>query len=255
MTTPDTSVDDTAALDYDAAALDYDAAADEDWFAEEDELPRRPRRRLLGPVPATLLAILLLAGGFLAGVLVEKGQTSSASPAAGGSAAGLAARFRALRAGTGEAGGKGTGNAGAAATGGAPSAGSGGEAGAARGIPGAGATAGATAGQVAFVEGDTLYVTDAEGNTVKVHTSKASQVTKTVKSDVKGIHPGETVLITGPTAKDGTVSAESIRVGTGLGGGLGALLGRGASSGGAGAGGSGESSSPDGSGPSLFGNG
>ena len=47
------------------------------------ELPRRRRRRLLGPVPAVLCAIVLLAGGFLAGVLVEKGQSSSSSPTGG----------------------------------------------------------------------------------------------------------------------------------------------------------------------------
>ena len=54
--------------------------------------------------------------------------------------------------------------------------------------------AGATTGQVAYLSGSTLYVTNAEGNTIKVTTSPASTVTKTVKADVKGIHPGETVL-------------------------------------------------------------
>ncbi len=231
MTTQDTSVGDTAALDYDEA--------DEAWFEEPDELPPRRRRKLVGPVPAVLLAILLLAGGFLAGVLVEKGETSSSSSAAGGSAAGLAARFKALRS---AAGGTGTGT-GAAASG---------EAGAARSPFGGGATT----GQVAFVEGSTIYVTNAEGNTVKVKTSSGSQVTKTVKTDVKGIHPGETVLITGPTAKDGTVTAESIRVGS-TGGGLGALFGggAGAGSGGGGGSGSGGSTSKGGSEPSLFGSG
>ena len=68
---------------------------------------------------------------------------------------------------------------------------------------------------------------------MKVKTSRGSEVTKTVKTDVKGIHPGETVLITGPTAKNGTVTAESIRVGS-TGGGLGSLFGGGgARSGGA----------------------
>ena len=56
-------------------------------------------------------------------------------------------------------------------------------------------------------------MTNAEGNTVKVTTSPASTVTKTVKADVKGIHPGETVLVTGAAGANGAISAESIRVG------------------------------------------
>ena len=56
-------------------------------------------------------------------------------------------------------------------------------------------------------------MTNAEGNTVKVTTSPATSVTKTVKADVKGIHPGETVLVTGAAGANGAISAESIRVG------------------------------------------
>ena len=240
MMTPDTSVDQTA-------ELGYDPETEEDWFEEPEELPRRRRRRLFGPLPLALFAVLLLAGGFLAGVLVEKGQSSSSSASAtGGSVAGLAARFKALRSAAGTTG------AGAGAT-------AGGEAGGARSAFGGRATS----GQVSFIEGSTIYVTDSEGNTVRVNASKDPEVSKTVKTDVKSIHPGETVLITGSTATDGTVTAESIRVGsTGLGGGLGALFGGGAgagagsgANGGSGSGGSGGSKSSGGSEPSLFGNG
>jgi hypothetical protein len=240
MMTPGASVDDTT-------ELGYDAETEEDWFEEPEELPRRRRRRLLGPVPLALFAVLLIAAGFLAGVLVEKGQSSSSSSAAGSSTAALASRFRALRSAAGGAGaGAGTGTS------------AGGEGSAARSPLGGGATT----GQVSFVEGSTIYLTDAEGNTVKVNTSKGPEVTKTVKTDVKGIHPGETLLITGPTAKDGSVTAESIRVGsTGLSAGLGALLGGGGGGGASGStssGGSsssGSSKSSSGSEPSLFGNG
>ena len=88
-----------------------------------------------------------------------------------------------------------------------------------------GGGAGATIGQVAYVSGHTLYVTDAEGNTVKVTTSAGPTVTKTVKANVKGIHPGETVIVTGSAGANGAISAESIRVGEASGGGLGALFG------------------------------
>src|ERR1035437_2838094 len=77
-----------------------------------------------------------------------------------------------------------------------------------------------TSGQVAYLAGSTLYVTNREGNTVKVATSPATSVTKSVKTTVKAIHPGETVSITGPAASDGTVTAESIGIGY-AGGGLG----------------------------------
>jgi hypothetical protein len=198
----------------------YEPIDEEHEWPEEAELPRRPRRHIISPIPLALLGVLLVACGFIAGVLVEKGQTSS-SPA--GSAASLASRFAALRAG---------------ASGAAPSAG---------GSP-VGGAGGATVGSVAYVSGNTLYVTTPEGNTVKVLTSAGTSVTKTVKADVPGIHPGETVAVTGSHGASGAVSAETIRVGGGLGGGLGALFGGRGSGAGPGAG----SSRPSGE-PPLFG--
>jgi hypothetical protein len=209
----------------------------EDWLEEppESELPPRPRRRLLTPIPLALIGVLAVACGFIGGVLVEKGENSSSS-AAGGGGSGLASRFAALRAGaTGASAGRGA--AGASAAGGFG------------GGSGAGGGADATIGQVSYVSGDTLYVTNAEGNMVKVKTSAASTVTKTVKADVKGIHPGETVIVTGSAGTNGALSAESIRVSeTGVGGGgLAGLFG-------GGRGGSGGGSSRSGGGePALFG--
>jgi hypothetical protein len=192
----------------------YEPIAQGDWLEDEEELPPRPRRRLLAPIPLTLLAVLLIACGFIGGVLVEKGQTSSTSTAGSG----LAARFAALRGG---------------ATGASSSASAATSSGA-RGFAGLGGAGGATTGTVAFIVGSTLYVTNAEGNTVKVDTSAASSVTKTVKASVAAIHPGETVVVTGATGKNGAVTAESIRVGS-TAGGFGSLFG-GERSGAAGAG-------------------
>jgi hypothetical protein len=96
-------------------------------------------------------------------------------------------------------------------------------------------------------------VTNAEGNTVKVSTSQATSVTKTVKSDPKGIHPGETVTIVGSTAANGRLDAESISVGSSAGGGLAGLFGRSGTGAASGGGGSGSGSS--GAAPSLFGSG
>jgi hypothetical protein len=198
----------------------------EEWVDEHDELPRRPRRRLFGTganrVFLALLAVLLIACGFIGGVLVEKGETSSSSAAGSGGAAGLASRFRALREG-----------AGSTATSGS-----------------AGASAGftrPTGGTVAYLAGSTLYVTNTEGNTVKVTASAGTSVTKTVTASVRSIHPGETVTVTGTTGSNGAISAETISVGSG-GAGLATLFG---GTGGAGKSGAGSSGGE----PSLFGNG
>ena len=79
---------------------------------------------------------------------------------------------------------------------------------------------------------------------MKVTTSPATTVTKTVKSEVGSIHPGETVTATGATGSSGAVDAESIRVG----GGTSALFGGGSGRSRASAGG-------EGAGPALFGGG
>jgi hypothetical protein len=233
-----------------APALAYDPAEnDGGWLDEPEELPRRPRRRLLAPIPIALLIVLLTACGFIGGVLVEKGQGSSSSSGTGASA--LASRFAALR-GRSAVGAKSGASGSSASAAGSLFSGSGGSSAAA----GAGVGAGATTGQVAYIQGSTLYVTTAEGNTVKVDTSPASTVTKTVKANVHSIRPGETVLVTGAAGSSGTVSAESIRVGAGGGGGLAGLFGRsgvgsstGGDSGGGGGGGGG------GGEPALFGKG
>ncbi len=209
----------------------------EQWLEEPAELPRRPRRRLFTPIPLALTGVLLIACGFIGGVLVEKDQNSSSSSSGGASS--FAARFASLRAAS--AGGSG-------ASAGAGGAGASNGSGRAAGLFGAGAAGaggpGATVGQVSYVSGSTLYVTGTEGNTVKVKTSDASTVSKTVKADVKGIHPGETVIVTGSTGANGAVQAESIRVSeAGASGGLGALFGGGLRGGAGGSPGAGASSS------------
>jgi hypothetical protein len=215
----------------------YEPIDEDDWLEEPEELPRRPRRRLLGaggnPIFLALLGLLLIACGFIGGVLIEKGETPSSSSTAG--ASGLASRFAALRGGTSSTGAKSAAASGSASSG----------------------FARPTAGTVSFLSGNTLYVTTSEGNTVKVTTSPGTTVTKSVKTSVSGIHPGETVTVTGEAGTGGAVSAESISVGSAAGGGLAALFGgSGGSGGGTGsAGRGGAASGGAGGGQALFGGG
>jgi hypothetical protein len=195
------------------ALQDPPPARVEHSWEDEAELPLRPRRRLMTPLTGSLLAVLLLALGFIGGVLVQKGQGGSSTSAGGAFASRLA-------------GLKGTGARSAGATTGAAASGGFGGFGAAR--------ANATTGTVTFIQGKTLYVETTEGGTVKVQTSTASSVTKTVKGTVHSIKPGETVVVTGSKGSSGAVQAESIRVGStgaaGLFGGTGATGAAGASS-------------------------
>lgn len=189
-----------------------EAELDETAWIEDDELPPRPRRRWLTPLTGTLAAVLLVACGFVAGVLVEKGQGSSSSPAAGAGA------FR---------------RAGAAAGGFGPSARTGGR--------------NATIGQVSSLQGRTLYVTTTDGNTVQVNVPAGEQLSRTTAAAVRDIHPGDTVVIQGSPAADGTITASAVRAtapnapaggvgGGGFGGGGGGSAG---GSGGSGGGGNG----------------
>ena len=187
---------------------DYDAYPDE----PTEQLPRRSRRQFLTWRSAGLGALVTCAIGFYVGIRVEKGQVSgSGTPAS--AAAGIGAAGRA-----GAAGGRaglaslfsGAGRSGAGA---------------------AGAGGGASFGTVASVNGSTLYVTEASGNTVKVKLSSATKVSKTQSVKRGAIHPGDTVVVSGVTGSGGTVTAASVTdSGTGSAGGFGLRAGAGAGS-------------------------
>ena len=67
-----------------------------------------------------------------------------------------------------------------------------------------------TIGTVGTVAGGTLYVTDAQGTTVKVLTTGATKVTRTTESKAHDIHPGDSVVIQGAARRSGTVKAQSV---------------------------------------------
>ena len=154
-------------------------------------IPERPgwRAGFRAPVPLVLAALLIAAAGFIAGAVIQKNSDGSGS--AGGSQLPNAA---ALRAGGGPPGFASAGGAGAPTT-----------------------------GTVSSVVGNKLYVTDAEGNTVKVIVQPSSTVTRSAAAKASAIHPGDTVIVQGAKKKNGTVTAQSVNAsekGSAPGGGL-----------------------------------
>jgi hypothetical protein len=165
---------------------------EEEWYDPGDELPPRPRRRLVTPVTGLLAAVLVAGAGFIGGVEIQKHQGGTASAAGGpGAAAGAA---------PGGAGGfRPAGGARSGPPGGAPS-----------GAPGGGGAGAPTVGTVSSAHGGVLYVKDSSGTTVRVQTTSASKVTRTASTSVGAVHPGDLVVVQGSTAKDGTVKATRV---------------------------------------------
>lgn len=156
------------------ATIDHQDFYEDDWETHEHEqLPPRPRRKLIAPVPLALLAVLIAAAGFIGGVLVQKGQQDSTT---GGLPSGLPNFADAQSGGGADGEGRGSG----------------------------------TVGEVSSVKGKTLYVTDAQGNTIAVKANSASEVTRTAEGRLRSIKPGDTVIVQGSERDDGSVRASSI---------------------------------------------
>jgi hypothetical protein len=161
----------------------------QDWNPEQDQpaTPGRPRRRWFNRRSAALAAAITCAAGFYAGVRVEKSQVSSPSAASTASPASATARS-----GTAGAG------AGAGARAGFP------------GAAGAGAGSNASFGTVSSVDGNTIYLTDSSGNTVKVTLSSATKISKSETVAKAAVRPGDTVVIQGLKGSGGAITATSV---------------------------------------------
>jgi hypothetical protein len=147
---------------------------DLDQLDELEPLAPRPRRRLLAPLPLALLGVLLVAAGFIGGVLVQK----HAGGSSGGGGFPGAGAFAAAR----QAGGLG-----------APT----------------GQSGQGTTGTVSAKKGDVIYVATSDGTTVKVRLGDAT-VTRTAEVGRNQIHPGDSVVVQGATQDNGTVKATSV---------------------------------------------
>jgi hypothetical protein len=166
------------AITYGSRGEDLEA----DREREDEQAPRHPRRQFFNRRSAALAALITCAGGFYAGVRVEKAQLSGSTTSAGGSAA-------AVRAGTA-----------------GPPAG-------ARPFGGGNATLGganASFGTVTNVDGKNIYVSDGSGNTIKVTLSSATRISKSVSVSRRAVRPGDTVVIQGLKRASGTVIATSV---------------------------------------------
>jgi hypothetical protein len=191
---------------------------EEDWDSYDepfdDGLPGRPRRQYLTKWSALLLALIVGAAGFYAGIRVEKNQLAGSSTGSGsGFATALASR---LGAAGGGATGSGTGTTASGRSSASSSAGSGfasrfgGGGGAFGGLASAFAGGSATIGTVSSVDGDTIYVQETSGNTVKVTLSGATKITKSEPVSKSKVYPGDSVIAAGLSNKNGSVSATSL---------------------------------------------
>jgi hypothetical protein len=157
--------------------------ADNGVYAEEDDWELEPR----GPRSRSWLTILLAASAlgaiaFACGIAAQKHWGTSSSSATG---------F------TPPSGFPGAATAGGTPTNQGPFAGLG------------------TTGQVSYIRGTTIYVTDTQGSTFRVKGPHGLQVSRTVKAPLKSVRPGETISVQGATKSNGDITATAITVGAG----------------------------------------
>jgi hypothetical protein len=160
------------------------------------ELAAPPRRKLPW-LTLALSAGVVAALGFTGGALVEKHHVQN-NPTAGrfgGATNGRGFSFGGAGAATGASGGSGSTAGG-----------------------GASALGGLTVGTVKLVDGNTIYVADAQGNVTKITTTKSTKVTESTSGKVSDLKAGDTVTVLGTKKSSGDVAATTVTEGSGTGG-------------------------------------
>ncbi|WP_371480289.1 hypothetical protein [Kitasatospora sp. NBC_00315] len=201
------------------------------------ELAAPPRRKL----PWLSLALaggVLAAAAFSGGIWYQQNHGSTKAPTAAGGgqqrAAGQAGGFG------GQAGGYGGQAGGAAGYGGTrrggQAGGTGAQAGGQAGGTGAqggaaGAAGGFTRGTVKAVDGTTVYLTDANGNTIKVTTGDSTKVQLNQEGKVADLLPGQSVTVVGTPDASGGYAATQLVEGAAAAGGFAGARGTNASGG------------------------
>ncbi|HEX6547844.1 MAG TPA: DUF5666 domain-containing protein [Candidatus Dormibacteraeota bacterium] len=153
----------------------------------------------------SLLVVIAALGGFYGGAKVEQGKIP-ASNVAVNSPLGTTGKTPGAT-GAGDTGTRGaTGATGATGPGGGT----------------IGSFGRGTSGQVSALNGNTLILTDAQGQQVKVQLSDTTPITKTVQGSRSDLQQGVTIAVQGQRESDGTVTASAITIlpaGTRVGGG------------------------------------
>ncbi|MET8622441.1 hypothetical protein ABZW30_01550 [Kitasatospora sp. NPDC004669] len=169
------------------------------------ELAAPPRRKL--PWLSLVLAGGVIAtGAFAGGVWYQQGQAPS----------GKSSSPRAAAAGAPAAGGYGgQGGQGAGRRGGQ------GQGGQGQGGQGQGGQPGFARGTVKAVDGSTVYLTDASGNTIKVTTADSTKVQLNKEGKVADLQPGQSVTVVGTPDSSGGYNASQLVEGAAGGGGFG----------------------------------
>jgi hypothetical protein len=195
MTTSDVHDSTQPTMQADVPGPPYD---DDDM---EPAFRPRPRKRAHA-LTFILAALVVAAAGYVVGVQVQKHDDKNSSS----SASSVAQRFRNAASASGAAtGGSGTG-----------------------GSRGGGAFGNRTGGTVKLVDGNNVYITDVNGNTVKIATNAGTQMSKSVAATIKDVAPGATITVTGTQNADGSITATSLSIANANGlGGLSALFGGG----------------------------
>jgi hypothetical protein len=175
----------------------HDVDLSQDPFVDDlaEQLEAVAPRRWVSRTTVALAGLVLLVAGFVGGAQVEKnwgtpnGASNRPAPFASGNPfAGFGGRFG------GTAGG-GTADSGTAGGG------------AARGGQNGG---GETTGTVKLVDGNTVYITTPQNQTVIVKTTGSTTVNVAQPGSLKDLAPGTAVTIQGQTGSDGSVNATSI---------------------------------------------
>lgn len=179
--------------------------------SNHDQLPGRPRRKLLNTLTLPLLGLLLAAGGFLGGVEVEKGRTAGSST--GGLASSAASALRSRFASGGFPGTGGSSKSGAP-SGGLPGASGGskpsGFPGGGAGFPGGAFGGGGTTGTISSISGKSIVLKTTSGNSITVKLTSATTVKKDLRVKRDSIRPGDTITVQGITGKGGSIKASAI---------------------------------------------
>lgn len=68
------------------------------------------------------------------------------------------------------------------------------------------------AGEVKFIDGSTIYVTDPSGTTIEVHATRSSRFIKPARGALKDIRPGDRIVVRGARGSDGAVVAGSVLI-------------------------------------------